>query len=180
MTNPPVKFNGPEPIVNQFPHAIPVECTPGYPPNLKGIKTIPPPSPPIEEEKIDLNEDPIEEDDSLHDFKEEVSLAKALTELNGDKQVILAKLDQILDRKFVAIYRRLDRLEKEHTKAMSLLREGCPAQDAFWGFDNYRPLKHYGAIAGMSDRSYAMIFDAIDFNDGKLRDNRVKRKRTNL
>ena len=120
-----------------------------------------------------------QEEIELNDWKEEVGLAKQLQDTDGDKGIILKKLDALLDRKFSAIYRKITILEKEHEKTKSLLTGGCQENDSYWNFDNWRPLKSYGAVAGMADRVYAMVFDAIDYNGGVLRDNRLNPKRKN-
>lgn len=165
-----MEFDGPEPKIKFFPHASVThkETTPGYPPQPKGI--VPTPSSPTD----DIDE--VEED--LEDYKEEMKLTDQLN-TDDDKGTILKKLDLLLDRKFMAIYKRLDRVEKEHNRSKSLLKEGVKANDMYWGFDNWRDMKHYGAIAGMAERCYAMIFDAVDYNGGILRDNRTNKRRKN-
>lgn len=136
-----------------------------------------------EEIRLEDAQDSIEDvsEHEMNEIREESMLLKKListaTQIGDTNQAsILQKLDSILDRRLSALSRRVSILEKETAKVLDLIRNGCRENDTFWGFDNYRPLKNWGAVAGMSDRTYAMIFDAIDFNNGVLRDNRLKKR----
>lgn len=182
-----LSLSSPEPNVNFFPSASKVKG-PGYPPNLRGVKRVyPDPSADDRRAAVDYRteegekegEDEISETEKkeLDERKEEIAIGQDLaSSVDQPYSAIFKKLDYLLDRKFSAIYRRLERSEKGQSKIHSLLTEGVNEGDPYWNFDNWRRLKGYGAVAGMADRCYAMIFDAIEYNNGVLRDNRQNKK----
>lgn len=165
-----------EPNVNFFPSVN--NKRPNYGPNVKrdnGI-TLCPPSPDLREQ-----EDPIEEDRKMEERKEEIALDdRAVAQASSqDAAIMMKKLDRLLDSKHAVIFRKLKTLEQKVARIDAVIQHGVKANDQYWMLDNWRDLKNYAAVAGMADRCYAMIFDAVDHNGGVLRDNggTMRRKR---
>lgn len=172
-----IKFNGPEAIVDQFPHASKhhKETSPGYPPSLgksnleRTVKL--PPTPPL----FDAN---VDDAASLHEMKEEMKNSVDLLNLaDAAQQAIITKLDEILDRRYSSISRKLYQVETRVARIEKLLREGCPAGDQYWDFNNPGDLKAYGILHYVANKSMAMIYQAIDENAGTLRDDGTRRRK---
>lgn len=173
-------MDGLEPKIDFFPKASAKVKGPGYPPSMRrenGIRIYPPSPDPVGEE------DPIEEAGSLEERKEEIKLDnKAALSSSQESAMILSKLNVIADSKFASIFKKLRAVEGRLNRIEALLKGGVKTNDTYWGFDNWRDLRPYGSAIGMVDKVYAMIFDAVDNNNGILRDNggNRSRKRPNL
>jgi len=154
-----IKFNGTEPIVKR------------YPANSKvPFAVVPPPSPtpPLSPQLEEKNEG---ENAKMEERKEEIDLNEAQREeCSQESASINAKLDRLMDNKFSGIYNRLRSLENRASRVDTLLRGGAKANDNYWQFDNWSDIRGYGAVAGMAAKCYAMIADAVKWNDGVLRD----------
>lgn len=157
---------GPEPAINFFPkfHKDFEKKRKEVPDDCKSAAVFIPPDSPEPEDK------------SIYEWKEEIALMKTLSS-SDDKSEVLRRLDVLLDRKWRSLYQRITILEKEHEKAKRLLQDGVKANDPYWAFDNWRDIRHYGAVAGMAARCYAMVFDAIDYNNGVLRETQDSKRR---
>lgn len=157
-----IKFNGTEPIIKR------------YPANSKVPFAVLPPSSPTPPVSPQLVDEPEKKNDAetveMEERKEEIVLnERQIDQCSQESATINAKLDRLMDNKFAGVYNRLRSLENRANRVDTLLRGGARANDSYWEFNNWSDIKGYGAVAGMAARCYAMIFDAIKWNDGVLR-----------
>lgn len=196
-----ISFNGPEPVVFRTiaqrkraygidPSAPPTPFAPSFddfhhqlrldfnsfPPRSKSPKCSEessPVSPTPEHPGPDREE---EEKDEMSDLREEIKAEKEVDALvEGDHAVIIKKLDVICDKKFTAIFRKLQALEGRINKLEELVRKGCATEDPYWNFGNPRDIKPLSRYYGMVDKCYAIIMDAVNYNGGKCRDTKNKK-----
>lgn len=103
------------------------------------------------------------------DVQEEIELLNEIEDKAPDPAVH-QKLDQLLNKKFAVIFRKIEACEKRIDRIEQLMRSGVAQQDEYWGFGNPRDLKPINRYYSMIDKMYSMIMDAVKFNRGCLRE----------
>lgn len=190
MSSPPVEFKGTEPSVDFFPNRkgkekLMVHDLPASEDIIKRhwkkqkteeekastYRQFPPLSNEIEEVE---NPDEI----SLDERKEEIQAARQLEGMGNEMEgAILERLNQLMDSKFAAIFKKLNMLDARIERIERLLKAGCKENDAYWGFGNPKPLNPYGILQYVANKGMAMIYSAIDKNGGTLYDDGTTRRK---